>query len=295
MNKKINKKINIALFGGSFDPPHIAHEQIVKQIIKNIQIDKLFIAPTYINPFKEKFYADQNIRYKWLKTIFKNYKKVSVLDYEIKQNRAVATIETVKYLKKSYDINNFYLIIGADNLKNLHKWKNFNQLNKLVTFIVATRNNIKVPKNLINLKISANISSTKLRETLDKKYLPTSVSDEIIKYYKRKQMNKRIDFITSIIDEKKGENIQVFDMKEKDYFVDTVIISTTLGERHGASLLDDLKTETKKNGEEILGIEESGEWIVIDLGDILIHLMTPEYRAKYNIENFLKNYENNKQ
>ncbi len=295
MNKKIDKKIDIALFGGSFDPPHIGHEQIVKKIINKIKIDKLFIVPTYINPFKEKFYADQNIRYKWLKTIFKNYKKVSILDYEIKQNRAVATIETVKYLKKLYNIKNFYLIIGADNLKDLHKWKNFNQLNKLVTFIVATRNNIKVPKNLINLKISANISSTKLRETLDKRYLPTSVSDEIIKYYKREQMNKRIDFITSIIDEKKGENIQVFDMREKDYFVDTVIISTTLGERHGASLLDDLKIETKKNGEEILGIEESGEWIVLDLGDILIHLMTPEYRAKYNIEDFLKNYENNKQ
>ncbi len=295
MNKKIDKKIDIALFGGSFDPPHIGHEQIVKKIINKIKIDKLFIVPTYINPFKEKFYADQNIRYKWLKTIFKNYKKVSILDYETKQNRAVATIETVKYLKKLYNIKNFYLIIGADNLKDLHKWKNFNQLNKLVTFIVATRNNIKVPKNLINLKISANISSTKLRETLDKRYLPTSVSDEIIKYYKREQMNKRIDFITSIIDEKKGENIQVFDMREKDYFVDTVIISTTLGERHGASLLDDLKIETKKNGEEILGIEESGEWIVLDLGDILIHLMTPEYRAKYNIEDFLKNYENNKQ
>ncbi len=291
----MNKKMNIALFGGSFDPPHIGHEQIVKKIINKIKIDKLFIVPTYINPFKEKFYAEQNIRYKWLKTIFKNYKKVSILDYEIKQNRAVTTIETVKYLKKLYNINNFYLIIGADNLKDLHKWKNFNQLNKLVTFIVATRNNIKVPKNLINLKISANISSTKLRETLDKRYLPTSVSDEIIKYYKRKQMNKRIDFITSIIDEKKGKNIKVFDMREKDYFVDTVIISTTLGERHGASLLDDLKNETKKNGEEILGVEESGEWIVLDLGDILIHLMTPEYRAKYNIEDFLKNYENNKQ
>jgi len=295
MNKKIDKKIDIALFGGSFDPPHIGHEQIVKKIISKIKIDKLFIVPTYINPFKDKFYADQNIRYKWLKTIFKNYKKISILDYEIKQNRAVTTIETVKYLKKLYNIKNFYLIIGADNLKDLHKWKNFDQLNKLVTFIVATRNNIKVPKNLINLKISANISSTKLRETLDKKYLPTSVSDEIIKYYKRKQMNKRIDSITSIIDEKKGENIQVFDMREKDYFVDTVIISTTLGERHGASLLDDLKIETKKNGEEILGVEESGEWIVLDLGDILIHLMTPEYRAKYNIEDFLKNYENNKQ
>ncbi len=103
-------------------------------------------------------------------------------------------------------------------------------------------------------------------------------------------MNKKIDKITSLIDEKKGENIQVFNMKDKGYFVDTVIIATTLGDRHGLSLLDILKTELKKMGEQILGVEESGEWIVIDLGDTLIHLMTPEYRAKYNIEDFLDNY-----
>ncbi len=103
-------------------------------------------------------------------------------------------------------------------------------------------------------------------------------------------MNKKIDIITSIIDEKKGENIQIFDMKDKDYFVDTVVIATTLGDRHGASLLDEIKTGLKKEGEHILGVEESGEWIVVDLGDILIHLMTPEYRSRYNIEEFLDNY-----
>ncbi len=103
-------------------------------------------------------------------------------------------------------------------------------------------------------------------------------------------MKNKIDKIVSIIDEKKGENIQVFDMRDKGYFVDTVIIATTLGDRHGLSLLDTLKSELKKLNEQILAVEESGEWIVLDLGDTLIHLMTPEYRAKYNIEEFLDNY-----
>ncbi len=107
-------------------------------------------------------------------------------------------------------------------------------------------------------------------------------------------MNKTIDKIISIIDEKKAENIQVFDMHEKGYFVDYVIIATTLGDRHGLSLLDTLKTELKNMHEQILGIEDSGEWIVIDLGDTLIHLMTPQYRAKYNIEEFLDGYTLNK-
>jgi nicotinate-nucleotide adenylyltransferase len=60
-----------------------------------------------------------------------------------------------------------------------------------------------------------------------------------------------------------------------------------MGERHGLSLLDILKTELKKHNENFLNIEIGSEWIVIDLTDILIHLLTPEFRIKYNLEEFL--------
>ncbi len=98
-------------------------------------------------------------------------------------------------------------------------------------------------------------------------------------------MESRIDNIVSILDSKKAENIQVFDMKDQDYFVEQVIIATTLGERHGSSLLVDLKKGL--DGETFLHVEDENEWIVIDLGDMLVHLMTPEYRSRYNIEEFL--------
>ena len=103
-------------------------------------------------------------------------------------------------------------------------------------------------------------------------------------------MTNKLEMIINTIDEKKGENIQVFNMKEKDYFVDSVIIASTLGDKHGYALLDALKTKLKENGETIITVEEADNWIVIDLGDTLIHLMTPEYRSKYNIEEFLDNY-----
>jgi len=100
-------------------------------------------------------------------------------------------------------------------------------------------------------------------------------------------MSRRIEKIVDELDEKKAENIQVFDMRGKDYFVDDVIIATTLGGKHGLALLDHIKTMLKKEGESILNVEESDEWSVIDLGDLLIHLMTPEYRTRYNLEEFL--------
>jgi len=181
--KKVTK-MNIALFGGSFDPPHIGHEMIVKKALKELDIDMLYIVPTYLNPFKENFTAPPSIRYEWLKKLFKDYDKVKISDYEIKQKNAVATIKTVEHFYEHYNINKLYLIIGDDNLENLHKWHNFEKLKKLVTFVIATRNKKEYPKNLKILKISANISSTKLRENLDTRYLPASISKDIIRYYK---------------------------------------------------------------------------------------------------------------
>lgn len=99
-------------------------------------------------------------------------------------------------------------------------------------------------------------------------------------------MDKRIEKISSILDKNKAENIEVFDLRGKDYFVDQVVIASSLNERHTEALLNYLKNELKPE-ETFLGVDISDEWIVVDLGDILIHIMTPEYRMKYNMEEFL--------
>ena len=103
-------------------------------------------------------------------------------------------------------------------------------------------------------------------------------------------MENRIKNIVKTLDEKKALDIETFDLKDKDYFVDAVVIATTMGTKHGYALLDDLKKKLKPMGEEFLFTEESDDWTVIDLGDILIHLMSEEYRVKYKLEDFLSKF-----
>lgn len=98
-------------------------------------------------------------------------------------------------------------------------------------------------------------------------------------------MNPRIEKISAILDQNKAEAIEVFDLKGGDYFADYVIIASSLGERHTYALLDHLKRGLK-GSEQFLGVDESGDWIAIDLGDILIHILTPQYRVKYDLESF---------
>lgn len=99
-------------------------------------------------------------------------------------------------------------------------------------------------------------------------------------------MDKRIEKISNILDTNKAEAIEVFDLRGKDYFVDYVIIASSLGQRHTEALLEHLKKGLKKE-EDFLHVDESSDWIVADLGDILIHIMTPEFRVKYDMESFL--------
>ncbi|MFA5234674.1 MAG: ribosome silencing factor [Sulfurimonas sp.] len=99
-------------------------------------------------------------------------------------------------------------------------------------------------------------------------------------------MQTRIEKITNVLDKNKAENIEVFDLRNKNYFVDYAIIASSLGARHTSALLDHLKNDLK-SAEKFNNVDESSDWIVVDLGDILIHIMTPEYRVKYDMESFL--------
>ncbi len=174
----------IALFGGSFDPPHTGHEAIVKKLLELPFIDEVVVMPTYLNPFKNSFCADANLRLKWLKSIFKDYKKVTICDYEVKQNKQVPSIQSVEYLLTKY--SEIYLVIGADNLTSLNRWKDYEKLKKLVTFIVATRDNIEFDESFLKLHVEYDISSTKLRENIDISYIPKECAKEIEKFYKEK-------------------------------------------------------------------------------------------------------------
>ena len=176
---------NIALFGGSFDPPHIGHETIIKELVKLDYIDKVIVMPTFLNPFKSNSFAPASLRLEWLREIFSEYETVEISSYEVDQKKKVPTINSVEHFLKQYD--KVYLVIGADNIKNLDQWYKFNVLKDLVTFIVASRNKIKIPTNFIHLDVNVDVSSTELRADLNQDMLSNINAKTIKKHYQGKQ------------------------------------------------------------------------------------------------------------
>ncbi len=175
---------SIALFGGSFDPPHNGHVAVVEAALERLCVERLIIVPAYVNPFKTAGVAPAPLRLKWLQEIFQAYEKVTISDIEITQKRAVPSIETVTYIQHQKRPDRLFFIIGADNLATLTQWHRYTELEKMVTFVVAHRDHVTIPPQYVDLHVNVPISSTTLRTGNAETFIPESVRDAITSYYK---------------------------------------------------------------------------------------------------------------
>ena len=173
--KKI-KKNKIGILGGTFDPAHIGHIKISKEAKKKFKLNKIFWIITKKNPFKKKSFLSLKKRINHAKKININNKFIKIYFFEdkIKSNK---TIDLMKFLKNRYKKTEFFFIMGADNLINFHKWKNWNKIAEISKILVFDRLNYKSKclksisfkklnkKRLqfINFK-KVNISSSQLRK-----------------------------------------------------------------------------------------------------------------------------------
>jgi len=176
--------VKIAIFGGSFDPPHFGHHKIVDKALEVLDIDKLIIVPAYLNPFKHSSHATPHDRLHWCKKIF-HHPKVEVSSFEIDQHKSIVSADTIAHFAQSYEVK--YFIIGADNLASLNRWYNFEWINEHITWAIASRDKIELDtahiREWIELSIEANVSSTMIRSALMFDHVDHRLKDEITKVY----------------------------------------------------------------------------------------------------------------
>jgi len=92
--------------------------------------------------------------------------------------------------------------------------------------------------------------------------------------------------IITALENLKGQNIVTLDVHELSDVMDTLIIASGTSNRHSRSLAENLVEETKKAGFRALGVEglDSGEWVLVDFGDTVVHVMQQETRDYYELE-----------
>ena len=171
--------MRIAVFGGSFNPVHIGHIEIVTRVLEKLYIDRILIIPTYIPPHKRQ---DMEIsprhRLSMCGIAFGNLKSAVISDIEIKRGGESYTYLTLQELKKRFPDDDLFLIMGADMFLSVQDWKNADIIFSLAAICGVPRNrgNLEVLKKhsayleTLGAKASAcdievpSVSSTQIRE-----------------------------------------------------------------------------------------------------------------------------------
>ncbi|RLJ65507.1 nicotinate-nucleotide adenylyltransferase [Lacinutrix venerupis] len=118
--------MKIGLYFGSFNPIHIGHLIIANQLVENSDLDQIWFVVTPHNPFKKKStLLDNHQRLEMVYLATKDYDKLKESNIEFNLPQPNYTINTLTYLQEKYPTHNFALIMGEDNLKSFHKWKNY--------------------------------------------------------------------------------------------------------------------------------------------------------------------------
>ena len=183
--------MKIGLFFGSFNPVHLGHMVLANYMLEYTDLDKVWFIVSPHNPHKEKkSLLAEHHRLQLVNIAIGDNTHLKASDIEFKLPQPSYTITTLTYLKEKYPNDTFVLMMGADNLSNFHKWKNYEEIIKNHELYVYPR--VKSERcdlqNHPQVKLVAapiiEISSTNIRNAIkDKKdvryFIPSGVWEYI--------------------------------------------------------------------------------------------------------------------
>ncbi len=173
--------MKIGLFFGSFNPLHLGHKIIASYLVDFSVLEKVLFVVSPQNPLKEKrTLLDQNHRLEIIRAEVEDNSKLDVSDIEFSMPQPSYTIDTLVRLSEKYPENEYALIMGGDNLKNFHKWKNYEQILENYSIYVYPRygfeiegshKNIHLIEGVPQMEISASFIRKSIKEGKDISYL----------------------------------------------------------------------------------------------------------------------------
>lgn len=183
------------VFGGSFNPPTKAHQNIVKTLHQEFLDATILVLPVgddYNKPELISFKHRKNM----LDLLFHDYNYVNILENE-KDRAYQGTLYSLNELSQTYD--DLYFVIGSDNLSDLFNWISYKKLLETYPFIVMNRNHYMeketaekmfqdLPHQFIFVEFDMPISSTKVRENIEQ--ASALLTDSVYAYIKKHQLYK---------------------------------------------------------------------------------------------------------
>jgi nicotinate-nucleotide adenylyltransferase len=179
--------MKLGFYGGTFDPIHHGHLIMAREAVEKLGLDRLFFIPNARSPHKiTTIPAPDSLRGEMIRAAIENEPRFDIEDMEITRSGVSYTIDTMVELRERFGPKaKLYYLVGEDNLPKLSSWRRFDELKKIVTFVILCRSENPPPYPFQTLHRRIDISSTEIRKRIANgqsiRYLvPDKVHDLII-------------------------------------------------------------------------------------------------------------------
>ncbi len=166
-----------ALYGGSFDPPHLGHLAIARQVLERFAVDCLVFVPASHSPLKDNTpNASDDDRLEMLRLATEGEARFAVSDFELRKGGISYTVDTLRAWHQREPGANLIFIAGMDSLLTLHAWREPLEIVRLCKFITFRRPGFPLPSPK-ELKLPPDIARELLAQVIDGPLLDISSSD----------------------------------------------------------------------------------------------------------------------
>lgn len=129
----------LGVFGGAFDPPHLAHVALVEAAVAALQLDQVRVLPTGLAWHKTRTLSEVHHRLAMTRLAYQHLPQVVVDDREIRRSGASFTVDTLRELQAEFPQAQLYLLLGDDQRRALPSWHQIDEIGRIAIICAAGR------------------------------------------------------------------------------------------------------------------------------------------------------------
>lgn len=307
----------IGLLGGSFNPAHQGHRHVSLEALHRLGLDEVWWLVSPQNPLKSgdgmEPLASRVVRAKEIG----RHARIRVEAPELALGTRY-TLDTVRALRRHYPKARFVWLMGADILPQLADWQNWRDLFAEIPIAAFARPgwsyaalNSAAPRAFARCRVDAEQaralasceppawcfipsrldthSATAIRAVRPRRSKPkgkTIPETNRAPASSSANADAQLALVRRSLEDDKAEDVVVIDLKGKSAFADYMVIASGRSNRQVVAIADHLAEKLKAAGYGYIPVEgkQGGDWVLVDAGDVVVHVFRPEPRAFYALE-----------
>jgi ribosome silencing factor RsfS/YbeB/iojap/nicotinate (nicotinamide) nucleotide adenylyltransferase len=307
----------IGLLGGSFNPAHEGHRHVSLEALRRLDLDEVWWLVSPQNPLKtDDGMEPLATRVARARQIVGRHPHVRVDAPELVLGTRF-TLDTVRALRRAYPKARFVWLTGADILPQLVEWRGWRELFAAIPIAAFARPGwsypalaAAAPRAFARYRIDAeqarmlascrppawcfipsrldSHSATAIRAVRPRKRKAKgqTISETRTLPDRSKDAEALLALVRRSLDDDKAEDVVVIDLKGKSAFADYMVIASGRSNRQVVAIAEHLADRLKQAGHGYIPVEgkQTGDWVLADAGDVVVHIFRPEPRAFYALE-----------